>query len=44
MEFIENGNLEDLLLENILDHPVIKQWNCCIRISLDIARGMDFLH
>ena len=44
MEFVENGNLEDLLLESITDHPVIEQWECRIRMGLDIATGMDFLH
>ena len=44
MEFAENGNLEELLLDRLSDHPLIKQWECRIQMGLDIAKGMDFLH
>ena len=44
MEFAENGDLEELLLEGANDHPVIKEWECRIGMGLDIAKGMDFLH
>ena len=44
MEFVENGNLEDLLLGDLSKHAIIKQWECRIRMGLDIATGMDFLH
>jgi serine/threonine protein kinase len=44
MEFVENGNLEDLLLGDLTSHPIIEQWECRIRMALDVATGMNFLH
>lgn len=44
MEYIENGNLEVMLLSDADKHPVIQQWDCRIKIALDIAKGMDYLH
>ena len=33
MEFVENGNLEELLLHGLDDHPVVKPWECPIRMG-----------
>ncbi|XP_062511707.1 receptor-interacting serine/threonine-protein kinase 2-like [Corticium candelabrum] len=44
MKYVENGNLEDMLLCGVDDHPIIKQWDCRIRMALDIAKGMNYLH
>ena len=44
MEYVENGNLDELLLEGLHDHPVIREWECRTRMGLDIARGMEFMH
>lgn len=44
MEYIDNGDLEDLLLHRRDKHPGIKLWEWRIRMGLDIAEGMDFLH
>jgi serine/threonine protein kinase len=44
MELAENGTLEDLLLQNIGEHPCVKQWTYRLRMATDIAKGMDFLH
>ncbi|XP_062500716.1 uncharacterized protein LOC134177953 [Corticium candelabrum] len=44
MEYVEYGNLENMLLSGVDEHPVIKQWNCRIRMAADIAKGMNYLH
>ena len=44
MEYVENRDLEDLLVFKQTLHPYIQQWECRIRMGLDIARGMNFLH
>ncbi|XP_062500996.1 probable serine/threonine-protein kinase drkD isoform X1 [Corticium candelabrum] len=44
MEYVEYGNLQDMLLSGVDEHPVIKQWNCRIRMAADIAKGMNYLH
>ena len=43
MEYVEYGNLRDLLLYETDDHPV-KQLDCRIRMALEIAQGMNYLH
>ena len=44
MEYMENGNLEEMLLSGVDDHPIIKHWDCRIRMALEIAKGMNYLH
>ena len=44
MEYVENGDLEDMLVLNQNQHKEIKNWSCRINMSLEIAKGMDFLH
>ncbi|XP_062508433.1 dual specificity protein kinase shkC-like [Corticium candelabrum] len=43
MEYVDNGNLEDMLLSDS-KHDEIKKWSCRLTMSLEIAKGMDFLH
>jgi serine/threonine protein kinase len=43
MEFAEKGSLEDLL-QSISEHPEMKQWQCRIKMGLDVTKGMNFLH
>ena len=42
MEFVEN--LKDLLLGDLSNHAIIKQWEFCISMAQDFASGMAFLH
>ena len=44
MEYLEYGNLEDMLLSGVDDHPAIKQWDCRIHMAVAIAKGMEYLH
>ena len=44
MEYVKYGNLRDLLLYEADEHPVIKQLDCRIRMALEIAKGMNYLH
>ena len=44
MEYVENGDLEEMLMSNNMKHSKIKEWSCRRRMSLQIAKGMDFLH
>ena len=44
MEYVEYGNLENMLLFGVDKHPVINQWKCRVRMALEIAKGMDYLH
>ena len=44
MEFAEYGNLEDMLLCGMNEHPVIKQWDRRFQMALEIAKGMNYLH
>ena len=44
MEYVEYGDLENMLLFGVDKHPVINQWNCRVRMALEIAKGMDYLH
>ena len=44
LEFMTNGNLEDLLLEHRPAHPIVDLLQCRIRMGLDIAQGMKYLH
>ncbi|XP_062511683.1 probable serine/threonine-protein kinase DDB_G0271682 isoform X2 [Corticium candelabrum] len=44
MEHVEYGDLENLLLHAVEDHPAIKQWDCRIRMAQEIAKGMEYLH
>ncbi|XP_062508424.1 receptor-interacting serine/threonine-protein kinase 2-like [Corticium candelabrum] len=40
----ENGDLESILLSEEREHPEIRKWSCRLKMSLEIAKGMDFLH
>ena len=44
MEYVENGDLESILLSEEREHPEIRKWSCRLKMSLEIAKGMDFLH
>ena len=44
MEYVEYGTLEEMLFSEENNHPIIKQWDCRIRMALEIAKGMDYLH
>ena len=44
MELVENGNLEDILISKESKYDEIKQWNHKLTMSLEIAKGMNFLH
>ena len=44
MEYLENGDLETVLLTERDKHPVVKQWNYRINMALEIAQGMKYLH
>ena len=44
MEYVEHGDLENMLLFGVNDHPTIKQWSCRVCMALDIAKGMQHLH
>jgi serine/threonine protein kinase len=44
LEFVDNGNLEDLLLHKRNEQPLVKEWHCRCHMGLDVARGMQFLH
>ncbi|MCD7448844.1 hypothetical protein HAX54_046937 [Datura stramonium] len=41
-EFMENGSLKEWLFKD--DNPEAQSWNCRIRIALDIAGGLDYIH
>ena len=41
MEYVEYGNLGHLLVDG---DSAIKQWDCRIRMALEIAKGMNYLH
>lgn len=41
-EFMENGSLKEWLCKD--DNPEAQSWNCRIRIALDIADGLDYIH
>ena len=40
LQYINGGTLEDLLHDSSMDLP----WSLRIQLSLDIARGMEYLH
>lgn len=44
MEYMENGDLENMLLSEVDRHSCVKQWDCRTRMGLEIALGMEFLH
>ena len=44
MEHVGNGDLESMLLSEEREHPEIRKWSCRLKMSLEIAKGMDFLH
>ena len=45
MEYVENGDLEEMLMSETGEHrEVIGQWSCRLKMSLEIAKGMNFLH
>ena len=44
LEFVDNGNLEDLLLHKKNDQPQVQRWYRRCQMGLDVARGMQFLH
>ncbi|KAK4346556.1 hypothetical protein RND71_032895 [Anisodus tanguticus] len=41
-EFMENGSLKEWHYKD--DNPEAKGWNCRIRIALDVADGLDYIH
>ncbi|XP_009624778.1 protein LYK5-like [Nicotiana tabacum] len=41
-EFMENGSLKEWLCKD--DNPEAESWNFRIRIALDIADGLDYIH
>ncbi|KAJ8567196.1 hypothetical protein K7X08_019404 [Anisodus acutangulus] len=41
-EFMENGSLKEWLYKD--DNPEAHSWNCRIRIALDVADGLDYIH
>ena len=44
LEYVDNGNLEDLLLHEREKQPIVEQWNCRCSMGLDVARGMLYIH
>jgi serine/threonine protein kinase len=44
LEFMANGNLKELLLEHKSAHPFLVLLQNRIRMGLDIAQGMKYLH
>ncbi|XP_062508596.1 uncharacterized protein LOC134184849 isoform X2 [Corticium candelabrum] len=44
MEYVENGDLEEMLISDNSKHSKIREWSCRRKMSLHIAKGMDFLH
>lgn len=44
MAYFENGDLEEMLLSESDHHPLINRWDCRMRMGLEIAQGMEFLH
>ena len=44
LDYVDNGNLEDLLLYEREKQPIVKQWNCRCSMGLDVSRGMLYIH
>ncbi|XP_062508425.1 serine/threonine-protein kinase Tao-like [Corticium candelabrum] len=44
MKHVGNGDLESMLLSEEREHPEVRKWSCRLKMSLEIAKGMDFLH
>ena len=44
MEHVGNGDLESMLLSEVREHHEIRKWSCRLKMSLEIAKGMNFLH
>ena len=44
MEYVEKGDLEEMLISDNSKHSKIREWSCRRKMSLHIAKGMDFLH
>ena len=42
MEYVGNGDLESMLLSEVREHPEIRKWSCRLKMSLQIAKGMNF--
>ncbi|XP_062519790.1 probable serine/threonine-protein kinase DDB_G0271682 isoform X2 [Corticium candelabrum] len=44
MEFVENGNLDALLLEKLEVHLDWREWVCLARMAREVAVAMEYLH
>ena len=42
MEYVGNRDLESMLLSEEREQREIREWSCRLKVSLEIAKGMDF--